>query len=233
MAQEYSYFRVSDDIKERIGAVEETKKFIAFANKALAARFDAQGVFLERDDEKQLLNIRSFVFDTKEDVPESWVIDNPDQKGGGMYSANPPEGSEDAAIAEDILSQMSIRIPTWSLEAALGVDPKAFPMQELPAGKYDTSFVREKTFLSDDFNSFARGAGHKSDHVSFCGGSNSAIQKSNPLDYMQFGDDYYLRVPNDEDGNPCYLPENAELVPFEEMQQIDERDFKISRGMQP
>lgn len=233
MAQEFSYFKVGDDIKELVEVVEETKKFMSFANKALAARFDAQGVFLERDDEKQLLNIRSFAFDSKEDVPESWVIDNPNKKGAVMYSANPPEGSEDAAIAEDILSQMIARMSTWSLEAALGLDRATFPMQELPAGKYDGSFVREKTLLSDDFNSYARGAGHKADHVSFCGGSNSAIKRTNPLDYMQFGDDYYLRVPNDEDGNPRYVPDNAELVSLEEMQKIDERDFKISRGMQP
>ena len=232
MVQEYSYFRVSDDIKELIDAVEETKKFMAFAHTALTARFDSVGVFLGRDEENRY-HAKSFTFDKRADVPEGWILTDPNKKGDGMSNANPPEGSEDAAIVEDILSQMSARLSTGSLEAALGVDPKIFPMQELPAGKYDTSFVREKTFLSDDFNSLARGAGHKSDHVTFCGGSNSALKRTNMLDYMQFGDDYYLRVPNDEDGNPRYLPENAELVPFEEMQQIDERDFKISRGMQP
>ena len=71
MAQEFSYFKVGDDIKELVEVVEETKKFMSFANKALAARFDAQGVFLERDDEKQLLNIGSFAFDSKEDVKDS------------------------------------------------------------------------------------------------------------------------------------------------------------------
>lgn len=228
MSEEYSYYKIDGETRKTVEAIEHAKKFVDFARKALAARFDASYFIPKYEREHLSMSAESFMFEGGT-IPEGWDVVR-DQKDGTIL-ALPPEDSPEAEVVRQSLKEINQYMPYFWTEAALGAPE--MPMKEKPAGKYDGSFVKEKTVISEDFNSSARAEGHKRDNVTFMFGSNSPCKGSDPIDFVQFGDDYYLRVPNDENGQPRFVPEHAERVSLDEMRAIDKRDHEISRGLTP
>lgn len=229
MSEEYSYFKIDGETRKTVEAVEKAKKFINFAREALAARFNADYFIPKFDREHLSIEADSFMFKSEDKIPAGWQAIRIQNDGTAL--ALPAENSADAEIVRQSLKEIEIYAPYFWLETALKAPE--MPMKEKPAGKYDGSFVKEKTVISEDFNSYARGEGFKRDNVTFMFGSNSPCRGSDPIDFMQFGDDYYLRVPNDENGAPRFIPEHAERVSLDDMRTIDKRDHEISRGLQP
>lgn len=223
MADEYTYFRLSGDSHTLAETVARAKTRIDKVRDGLCETFNAFSLATHKDADGTI-TITEMIFDS-DSAPHGWVEAGKPMNQGKFLRLLPPADSplrQQFAMAADIMTHWT---PKARLESIFGIDE--MPMRALGPGKYSFAFVRRATVYSDNFSGWepqpAQGYGRLTQPISFIGGSNGACRVSDPLQAMLIEDDYYLRVPNDEDGRPRFIPPDAAVVGFDEMLALDAR----------
>lgn len=223
----YSYFRAEGLALDRIETAGAAKKEFDKLKKDIAKRFGANDVMWRLDRDTHCLRLDSFHFTPAQEknVPAHWESDRQTGSDGELQAifAKPPAGSPDEFFLADYAGLMQRASRRMRLENALGCGE--MPMRDLPAGSYETAFVRESHIKG------ARQAGHIQQNWVGIYGSNSACRSSDPVDTMQMMGSWYIRVPNDDKGQPRFTPPDSTLVPMAEMIKIDneERAARFNR----
>lgn len=231
MAEEYSYFRVAGKTRDLVEQVDQSRQFIKDENNGLCAKFNASMLSHSIDLGNLSLTIDSFLF-VHTPVPQGWDVVREESRTGDpkdkekMYQALPAKNSADADYIEERRQAMEVHVKTYRLENVLGSGE--MPRKSLPAGYYDNSFVK-KTEIAE---SSTRKQGFLTDHFTCCTYSSGAVISSDPLDYMKLDEEYYLRVPNDVQGNPVYMPPDSELVDLADMQALDKEEHFRQKGIE-
>lgn len=227
----YTYFRAEGLALDRIETAVSAKKEFDKLRKDLCKRYGASEAMCGRSDGAQPLTIRTFHFTPAQEknVPAHWETQRQTGADGELQAifAGPPAGSPDDFFLTDYAGLMTRALRRMKLENLLGCGE--MPMKELPAGTYSGSFVRDRNV--DTAAAGEKQIGHIRDNVTFCFGSNSACRGSDPLDTMQMMGSWYLRVPNDEKGQPRVTPPDSAAVPIAEMIKLDneERAARFNR----
>lgn len=223
----YTYFRADGLSQEQVESARAAQKEFDKLKKDLARRFGANDVMWRLDRDTRRLHIDSFHFTPAQEknVPAHWESDRQTGQNGTLQAifAQPPAGSSDAFFLADYAGLMQRACRRMRLENTLGCGE--MPMRDLPAGSYETAFVRESHVKG------AAQAGHIQQNFSGIYGSNSACRSSDPVDAMRMMGSWYIRVPNDENGRPRFTPRDAAEVPIEEMIKTDneERAARFNR----
>ncbi len=96
--------------------------------------------------------------------------------------------------------------------------------------------MREKTLIKTPWTGFGRNdlrgenEGMITQKFPGSGGSNGAMKMSDPMQHSKLQDNWYIRVPNYEDGGSRFTPPDAVKVPLREMLEIDAAEWDERRG---
>jgi hypothetical protein len=227
----YTYFRAEGLALDRIETAAAAKKEFDKLRKDLCKRYGASEVLCSNLGGAQPLSISTFHFTPAQEknVPAHWEAQRQTASDGTLQTifASPPAGSPDDFFLTDYAGLMTRAVRRMRLENLLGCGD--MPMKELPAGTYFGAFVRDRNV--DTGSAGEKQIGHIRDNVTFCFGSNSACRSSDPLDTMQMMGSWYIRVPNDEKGQPRVTPPDSSAVPIAEMIKLDneERAARFNR----
>lgn len=220
----YTYFRADGLALDRIETVEASKKELEKMKRDLCKRFGANEVMFTRDAETGRVRINEFYYASvfEKNVPAHWESNRQMSSDGKVQAvfAHPPAGSPDAFFLADYAGLMDRAARRMRLETVL--ESGEMPMKEMPAGSYSGAFVRDRNV--ENTADTSRRIGSIRDNVTFSFGSNSAIRAGDPLDVMEMMGHWYLRVPNDENGQPRFTPPDSAIVPLAEMMKIDNQE---------
>lgn len=228
----YTYFRADGLALDRIETAGAAKKEFDKLRKDLCKRYGASEVMCSMAEGLHHLSVRAFHFTPAQEknVPAHWESDRQTGSDGELQAifAKPPAGSPDAFFLADYAGLMTRAVRRMRLENLFGCGD--MPMKEMPAGTYFGAFVRDRNADTGGPAGEKR-IGHIRDNVTFCYGSNGACRSSDPLDTMQMMGDWYIRVPNDEKGQPRFTPPDSTAVPIAEMIKLDneERAARFNR----
>lgn len=220
----YTYFRADGLTLDRIETVEASKKELEKMKRDLCKRFGANEVMFSRDADTGRVRIREFYYAAafEKNVPAHWESRrqmSSDDKVQAVF-AHPPAGSPDAFFLADYAGLMHRAVRRMRLETVLGTGE--MPMKEMPAGSYPGAFVRDRHV--ENVGDTNRRIGAIRDNVTFCFGSNSSCRGSDPLDAMEMMGHWYLRVPNDENGQPRFTPADSAAVSMADMMKLDNEE---------
>jgi hypothetical protein len=234
MPAEYSYFRVKDGGKSAaaIQTVQASKLAVRDLKRGLCATYNANEVWshIAKPGEKAAGSdeghcyIEMLSFDTDDRVPEGWIFKQhakPDMPGS-IAGAMPAPGTDDDFYLRQVRVLLDDYMSTYSLEDIFGCGP--MPMRSLPPGEYNGSFVMHSRLRRPHSEEPFR-KGMLSDNATFLFGSNSSCKIADPLDYKFLDGNWYIRVPNDEQGQPRLTPPDSEPVSYPKMQALDHREF--------
>lgn len=219
---EYSYFRAAGLSLAAVETVEMADRQIADICDKLARDCGAERAMWTIRDNR--FAIFSFVFADAAQVPAGWV-EPPEVNGNGngtIYRL-PPAGSAMHFNVQAECGRATRFYRRNSLEKFFCLDH--MPMRDRAAGNYSDRFVRETTWLRPfggfDFGPKPATQGYARQPQNGICGSNSACRTSDPLQYLKYGADYYIRVPNDDAGQPRWLPPDAMPISLADMLAID------------
>jgi hypothetical protein len=223
---EYSYFRAEGLSLSAIEMVEEAKREFEALKRKLCAQFKADEMlgWMERDSNR--FKVMCFIFHPPTEPPEGWKDTQErqmsyDKSRVQTIFSRPGEGSPDQFHVASVTGLMERAVRFLRLEDAFGCGD--MPVRELPAGDYSGQFVRTATW-KDPANPVSEGKLRDQSTMIF--GSNSAVRGSDPLDYMQLNDAWYIRVPNARDtGLPAFAPPDAKAVDFDDMLLTDMMEY--------
>ncbi|MFN7112866.1 MAG: hypothetical protein ACK4PK_00730 [Alphaproteobacteria bacterium] len=223
----YTYFRADGLAQEQVETVRAAQKEFDKLKKDIVKRFGANEAMCWVDRDTQRLRIESFHYSPAQEknVPAHWETRRQTGSNGELQAifAHPPAGSPDQFFLVDYAGLMQRAHRRMRLENTLGCGD--MPMKELPAGSYETAFVRDSHIKS------AGRAGHIQQNFVGLYGSGSPCRSSDPVDAMQMMGSWYIRVPNDEKGQPRFTPPDSAAVPMAEMIKLDneERAARFNR----
>ena len=223
---EYSYFRAQGQSLIAVEKVEAANKAWEKMQQKIRDRFGATDILTSCDRNVPFRIIGLLI--KKEKTPDDWQqtssIINQD-----LNVVRPPKGSEDAFFLDVLEAQMARHMAQNTLHKALNIPE--MPMKKLPAGSYSSSFVRKVTHIAPyaAFNVAEPWDHGKAQDKYFIGGSSVALSNSDPVCHHRYGDDYFIRVPNDASGQPLFIPPDAMAVAYDEMLDIDRKDYNKRR----
>lgn len=215
--QEYSYFRLGERSSALVDQVRRSSQAVDEEKERLRGIFNAKSVKIEVTPENKIGAHPVFTFSDLESVPGGW---KPDWVLAFSVEAVPAKGSKDFFFLENWRREMERLLQGSRLEDVF--ETGEMPARDMPSGIYDKSFVREsfqRVQGRDDRS------GRLQDHVSTLSYSNLPIRAAYPLDYMALDGVYYLRVPNDGNGTPVFIPPDSEPVDYEDMLALDRQDY--------
>lgn len=221
----YTYFRAGGWALDRIEAATAAGRDIEKLRRDLCKRYGANEVMYSVHPDTGHILIRDFYFAPvfEKNVPAHWQQQRQTGSDGVLHAvfAHPPAGSPDAFFLADYGGLMQRADRRRRLEHMLGAGE--MPMRDLPAGRYPSAFVRDR--MEENQGPTARRIGHIRENVARVLGSNTACRGGDPLDAMEMMGQWYLRVPNDENGQPRFTPPDSIPVPLEEMMRIDREEM--------
>lgn len=223
----YSYFKADGASLDAIETVDAAKREHDKMRKELCKRFGADDMMGGYDKKNNSYSFIAFYFSpaSESKVPADWDVQNRQTGMNGELQAifaKPAAGSKDDFFVTDYCGLMLRAARRVRLENVFKIDD--MPMRELPAGDYHGSFVRNKNVNEDKYNYNQEGIGHIRDNVTMCFSSNGAGRASDPLDRMHMMGDWYIRVPNDENGKPRFTPPDATEMPLKDMLELDKQE---------
>jgi hypothetical protein len=228
----YSYFKAEGLSLEAIRMVQDAKETLEKIKDILRQKFKAEDVFIGQGEPRPVV----FLYTAKAQVPEGWVIKNIQMNADGTAEkfviAAPVYNTTDAFNVACISGLADRALAQESLPALL--QSPDFPLKNLPAGQYYTSFVRHKDVaVGTPHQQYDEMIGRLKDNVTPYARSNVPITVPDVLDYKKFQNDWFIRVPNDEKGQALYTPPDAVAVDYMTMRRVDEFEFNstITRVM--
>lgn len=216
MHPEYSYFRAAGLSLEAIETAEQAKEELARLKRELCRKVGAEDLLGGIRPGQDHFVIIAFFFDPEKPLPEGWV---PKMNSPGF--ATPPPGSAEAFLVASMCGLMERHSRRSYLEEIFGCGE--MPKRNLPAGSYDTHFIRWSNILG------VKETGYTADPGTTVSGSSSPMTSADPLTYVKIADSWYIRVPNDDNGKPRFTPPDAEPKSFAEMIDIDQKAHQPPR----
>jgi len=219
MPPEYTYFRAEGMSRALLGSRAEAEVELKDLKKKLCQKYGADSLMGGWDDGMQRFFLRAFHFAPPDIEPPGWKLINR-QMGGDKLEATfavPTPGTTDHFNVQAMLGLMERASRLSRLETLFKCGE--MPFKDLPAGTYSAAFVQHCT-LKDKSSSVPDGVLLMASR--FITYSNSATRSSDPLEAMQMGKDWYIRVPNDPaTGQPRMTPPDAVAVPYMDMLNFD------------
>lgn len=223
----YSYFKADGASLDAVETRQAAKKEHDRMRAELCKRFGADDMMGGYDAAEGRYRFITFHFSpaNEDKVPADWEVTTRQTGSNGELQAlfaKPAAGSKDDFFVTDYCGLMLRTAKRSRIENVFGCGD--MPMKELPAGDYHGAFVRNSNVNKDKYNYNQDGIGQIRDNVTMVFGSNSACRGSDPIDMMQMMGDWYIRVPNDAAGKPCFVPPDAVEVPLKEMLALDKQE---------
>lgn len=222
----YSYFRAEGQSLDQVLTVEDAQRTLEKMKRDLCKRFGANELIGGFDAAKGRFRLTTFHFTPAQEgnVPPDWDVSNRQVSGGELQAifAKPAAGSPDDFFITDYCGLMERAARRSRLENVFGCGD--MPMRERGAGHYHTAFVRDRV-MNDKPNDYNQdGIGHIKEHFGFMSYSNSATRGSDPLEVMEMLGNWYIRVPNDENGQPRMTPVDAVQVTVADALALDKEE---------
>jgi hypothetical protein len=219
--EEYSFFRAEGKSYEAIQTVVSAKSEIFRLSRKACDRFGAEDFVADKKSP-------SFRFSPSQGMPpQEWIVKEERLHASGRGDivsiyAVPPKGSAEEDFT-NLVSQMMVELePLTRLEHVLGCGN--MPVKHLPAGRYISTFVRNRD-VDDNPMGSTRNIGLLKDAFNSCTFSSAPISKSNPLAFIEFTNgECYIRVPNDDKGKPVFTPPDAVRIDYDEMIRLDKAE---------
>lgn len=224
---EYSYFRAAGLSLAAVETVERARAELNKTRAELKRQHKAEHIFAGGD---KSFNIRCFVFADAADVPEGWVAPEKITGTPGMILRMPPAGSADHFNLVAIAKRATRMTRNSSLEKFFDLTP--FAARGLQAGVYSQRFVRDVTCFApwQDANRPSPPAHHGAfdQRGLMTGGSKVASGSggTDPIETLQLNGDWYIRVPNDQEGRARWQPPDAVPMPYDAMLAADAAEYQ-------
>jgi hypothetical protein len=220
----YSYFKAEGLSLEAVRMVQDAKETLEKIKDILRQKYNAADVFIGQGEPRPVV----FLYTAKAQVPEGWAVKNIQMGADGITEkfviVAPAYNTTDAFNVACISGLADRALKQESLSAVL--QSPDFPLKNLPAGQYYTSFVRHKDVaVGTPHQQYDEMIGRLKDNVSPYKRSTVPIAVQDLLDYKKFQEDWYIRVPNDDKGQALYTPPDAVAVAYTDMRRVDENAY--------
>lgn len=225
---EYSYFRAGGATHDAIIVVERARVELAALRKTISQRYGAYNVFFENDGDK--CRIASFGYNREQDIPEGWEKVN---HGQVTFRRLPPAKSADAFNLQAYQGLLTRHMRRSELGFFLDIPP--MPAMTLPEGYYSQRFVRKMTYTGGA-RAYLGARPEPADHGHYkesgdpLPSAQRATQYPQVVTFMKYDGVYYVRVPNDAQGQPLWTPPHSARVDYAEMLKIDNATFRRQFG---
>lgn len=223
MTDEYTYFRAGGLTHDAIIVVEAARAEIDALRKALSQKFGAYNMYFDLHDGK--CRIHSFGYNREQDIPDGW---QKVEHGQVTFRRMPPDGSADYFTLLSHQGQLTRHLRRSDLGFFLDIPP--MPAVALPAGYYSQRFVRKQTYTSEA-RAYLGPKPEPADHGIYKESGDALPSATKPIAYQQrvtflkYDGVYYVRVPNDGQGQPLWVPPNSARVGYNDMLALDSRVF--------
>lgn len=197
----------------------------------LCRQYGADSLMGGWDDGLGRFFLRAFHFAPPKMEPPGWKLQNRQMAGDKVEAtfAVPAPGTADYFNVLAMTGLMERASRRSRLEGLFRCGE--MPLKDLPAGTYSAAFVQQTTWKNTAApSSVPDGLLTTTRYITY---SNSPGRGSDPLEAMQMGDDWYIRVPNDPaTGQPHMTPPDAVLVPYMDMLRLDglEKNARFHRA---
>lgn len=220
---EYSYFRAAGVSLAAVEAVEKNLNDAERLRLEMARKTGAASVKLTAD-----FNVVHYVFSLGIGVPDGW------EKVADQYY-RPAAGTADHFNMQAQCRRGARLLRHASLENFFGLPD--MPPREVPPGCCSSRFVRDCTWYGQ-FMAYIGAPRLPSTHGQYKQRAEidcSAMYPSklpDPVQQLKYDGVWYIRVPNDEQGNARWQPPEAVPVSYAEMQAVDLAFYQKQHGPQ-
>jgi hypothetical protein len=218
IVSEYSFFRAAGFSLAAIQTAERERQEVEKLKTALCDKFGAAGLACGMRDGH--LQIWHFSFQGR--PPKDW--ENVLQITS--YILARPKAPADQMLVAAFAGLIERHFRRTVLEYHFGCGD--LPEKDLLKGDYDTHFVKRKSIKDPSVSEPTRYSHTRMNPTSYSPGH---MIVRDDLDYMSLDGSWYIRVPNDAEGNPRIIPPDAEPVSFDHMVTADRNDH--NRGLSP
>lgn len=225
---EYSYFRAGGVTSDAIDLVIKARADMESLRHELAQRFNAYNMFFENVD--GACRIICFGYNDQRDIPKGW---EKVPYGQVTFRCMPPEGSADHFTLLSYQGRLTRALRRTDLGFFLDVPP--LPVKAMPAGYYSQRFVRKETYVSE-FRAYIGPRPEPQDHGNYKEDGDSLpndtkqVRYQQAIKFLKYDGVHYVRVPNDAQGQPVWIPPDSAPVSYGEMLALDNALYRRQYG---